>query len=64
MLQHKKYTQTYTYSYVLSPPLPAGRVWWAEKISTLAKRGGGLALFEFLGGGVSKKGGADFFRGA
>ena len=34
----------------------------AVKFSILAKRGGGVTLFEILGR-VSKKGGVDFFRG-
>ena len=42
-------------------PLSAGGG-GAEKFSMLAKREG-LALFEFLGGGVSKKGGVDFSGG-
>ena len=44
--------------YIVSSSISAGG---AERCSKFSKRGG-LALFEFLGGGVSKKGKVDFFR--
>ena len=50
------------YEYLTHSVLPPFLQGGPEKFSMLASRGG-LARFEFLGGGVSRKGVVNFFRG-